>query len=231
MKTKKKRPKIHYSDTSLAKAFLAGTLSPGVISLGNSTRATPERLYMYDTTFTLRGVLPDGRDCIFIRNNSNEPAWGVQGMHNAMRQLVSDQQFFYWRREHHGIVHTNQGLPIIELARIVPGSTPEDWRRDWVEAIQFYYHAIVSGRKVRSSVVTFSACYWHIVNVGNNMLRYLDLPQLTREEVFAEEVEGAIAVEMFKQKADESRANPWRRPDSFPYQTPKFLAPPIAAAA
>ena len=67
------------------------------------------------------------------------------------------------------------------------------------------------------------ANYWNHVNVANNTLKYLGLPQLTRDEVQVSRLEDAIAVEMFKRKADGEETGHYYSNDYYRHQTPEFL--------
>jgi hypothetical protein len=224
MKTKKKRVKKHYSDTGMARAFFDETLSPGIVSVGNSCRATPDRFWAFDTTFAAKITLDDS-PYFLVRDNTNEPAYVTTALHNAMRRDLDEQerkyQHFYRRAETDPILHTSHGIPILEVARVVPNSTPSDWRADWVESLQFYYESLIENRLARKSAIWISSQFWHHTNIANNTLKFIGLPQLTRDELRVEAIENALAVELFKQKADGYQPDYWR--SNYNYHTPAFL--------
>lgn len=227
MKAKKKRIKKHYSDTGMARAFFDETLSPGIVSVGNSCLATPDRFWAFDTTFAAKITLDDS-PYFLVRNNTQEPAYVATALHNAIRRDIADRDVayshFYRRDERAPTLHTSHGIPILEVARIVPNSTPSDWRADWVKALQFYYESFIENRLARKSAIWVSSRFWHNVNVAHNTLKFLGLPQLTRDELRVDTIESALAVELFKLKADDVGVTSWRHsPHNYHYQTPAFL--------
>lgn len=241
---KKKRIKIKYSDIGLSKAFFAGTLSPGVVSVGNSNRATPERVQFLDTVMAERRVL-NGEKLVLLRRFVCDDSYQAGNANWAVPNYIDpasvpkrenwQPKYHWWQHDdagygysvnepflHEPLVRLEDGSTLVYVARIAPGSTPQDWRRDWLESLGILRDSIIL-RGSKKSLRSWSLkVFYRESTLANRVMRHFNLPLLTREELRMDEIEKRAAVYAFVQKAEGCY-------DPVP-ETPEFLREQAIAA-